>query len=147
MPAATDPLIAATAQALGDAGYRPLPVSGMLETNRRTIADLMARHGRWGEMAETPVFVALRQAQQRHLESASRALAAKALIRAEESLDKASFLQATTGFAILVDKSRIFAGEPTDIHANLNLHAAVSIDKLCDVLNQRLIEINADKIK
>ena len=145
MPAAIDPLIAATAQALGDAGWQGRGIARQLGIADSTIQDVITRHGRWGEMADAPMFVQLRATQQRHLESAGRALAAKAMIQTEIALPKASALQAATVAAIMIDKSRILAGEPTEIHANLNLNAAVSIDKLCDILNQRLIEINATK--
>jgi hypothetical protein len=49
---------------------------------------------------------------------------------AENKIDKASFAQLVFGAAIMTDKARLLAGEPTEIHANLNLTAVASLDNL-----------------
>jgi len=39
----------------------------------------------------------------------------------------------------MMDKDRLLAGEPTEIHANLNIHAVTTLDKLAAMLGQSLI--------
>ena len=145
MPAAIDPLLAAQAIVMSEAGYQGSQIHRTLGIGYASINEIVNRHGRWGDLPEEPVFRKLRSEQQRTLEAAARAMCAKALVQTEAALPKASALQAATVFAICVDKSRIFAGEPTEIHANLNLNAAVSLDKLASILGQRLVETNDDK--
>ena len=147
MPADIDPFLGAEAQAMDQAGYGNAAISRSLGLAPATIHDIVNRHGRWNELAERPVFEALRRRQNQILEAGYRTMAAKALVQCEKTIDKASAYQAAGISGLLLDKSRLLAGEPTSIEAHLNLHAAVSIDKLCDVLNQRLIEINEAKIK
>jgi hypothetical protein len=49
-------------------------------------------------------------------------------------IDKASFYQLVFGAAIMMDKVRLLAGEPTEIHASLNIHAVTTLDKLAAIL-------------
>ena len=55
-------------------------------------------------------------------------------------MDKASYAQLVFGAAIMTDKARLLAGEPTEIHANLNIQAVASLDKLAAMLGQSLVE-------
>jgi len=55
-------------------------------------------------------------------------------------MDSASYAQLVCGAAIMTDKARLLAGEPTEIHANLNLHAVAMLDKLASMLGQSLID-------
>jgi hypothetical protein len=94
---------------------------------------------RMEKIAEGETFKRHRQEQNKALEQANRTLAAKALNAAEDKIDKASFYQLVFGAAIMMDKDRLLAGEPTDIHANLNIHAVTILDKLAAMLGQSLI--------
>jgi hypothetical protein len=40
----------------------------------------------------------------------------------------------------MTDKARLLAGEPTEIHANLNLTAVTTLDKLAAMFSQRLVD-------
>ena len=40
----------------------------------------------------------------------------------------------------MTDKARLLAGEPTEIHANLNLTAVTTLDKLAAMFSARLVE-------
>jgi len=40
----------------------------------------------------------------------------------------------------MMDKARLLAGEPTEIHANLNLTAVTTLDKLAAMFSQRLVD-------
>ena len=40
----------------------------------------------------------------------------------------------------MTDKARLLAAEPTEIHANLNIQAVASLDKLAAMLAQSLID-------
>ena len=111
----TDPQIAAQAMALADAGLPPGVIGKTLGKARQTISDIINLHGCWGKIAEKPVFSAWRHAQQQILEASSRQIAAEALEQTQTALPKASALQAATVFAIMIDKSRLLAGESTQI--------------------------------
>src|SRR5688572_3693148 len=101
MPAATDPVIAAQVMNLGDSGYTGSQVGRMLDIPDRTARQIIQRHGRWGEVAERPVFAELRRQQKAHLEAASRSLSAKCLMQAEAGLEKMSSYQAVGMYGIL----------------------------------------------
>jgi hypothetical protein len=40
----------------------------------------------------------------------------------------------------MTDKARLLAGEPTEIHATLNINTIVAMDKLAGMLSQRLVD-------
>src|SRR3990167_5985096 len=100
MPAPTDPLIAAQAMNMGDAGFSGSEVGRVLRIPDTTARDIINRHGRWGEVAERPVFIELRRQQKAHLEAASRALSAKCIMQAEQGLEKMSSYQAVGMYGI-----------------------------------------------
>jgi hypothetical protein len=100
-------------------------LAGLTAGVRLQMGDLFKRH---------------RQEQSRALEQANRTLAAKALNATEGKLDKASFYQLVYGAAIMTDKARLLAGEPTEIHATLDLNTVVALDKLAGMLAQSLID-------
>jgi 5'-3' exonuclease len=95
-------------------------------------------HG-WDEIAEGDVFKRHRQEQNRALEQANRTLAKKSLEMAEQKIDKASYSQLVFGAAIMTDKARLLAGEPTQINATVNIHTVEKMDKLRAMLNQALL--------
>jgi hypothetical protein len=105
-----------------------------------TVHNIVSRAHGWDKIADGDLFKRHRQEQSRALEQANRTLAAKALNAAEGKIDKASFYQLVYGAAIMTDKARLLAGEPTEIHANLNLTAVTSLDKLAAMFSQRLVE-------
>jgi len=53
---------------------------------------------------------------------------------------QASFYQLVYGAAIMTDKARLLAGEPTEIHGHLDLTAVASLDKLAAMFSQRLVD-------
>lgn len=132
-----DPVLAAQAAGLADAGYGASQIAPMVGLNRRSVSDIIRQHGRWGDIAaDRPVFTRLRQAQQQILEASSRQIAAQALEQTETALPKASALQAATVFAIMVDKSRLLAGESTaNVAVDVHLQG---IDELASILGQAL---------
>lgn len=136
----TDPIVAAQAMNLGDAGYSGAAIANMLDISDRTARHLIRKHGRWAEVAERPVFAELRRQQKIHLESASRAIAAKCLIQVEEKLDKASAYQAAGIYGLLRTHERLDAGEPTEIIGHVTDRRSVeSVEALAAALSQVLI--------
>ena len=141
MPALVDPVAAIEAASLADLGYKSPQISQIVGLAPSTIDDIIAKHGRWGEVTETSVFVRLRAEQNKVLESAFRAGAARLFARAfdEDKLSKASTYQLVTSAAIAVDKARLLGGESTE---NLAVSVAVSVnlDELGSRLSRRLID-------
>lgn len=145
MPAAIDPLLAAQAMSLGDVGYNPRQAGSMVGLPGSTVREIVARHGRWGEVAERPVFVRLRAEQTKALEAAGRTLAAKALIQCEETLPKANAYQACLIASIMIDKSRLLAGESTE---NIAVNARVEftgLDVIAEALSRSLINQGSEQ--
>jgi predicted transcriptional regulator len=105
-----------------------------------TVHNILSRAHGWDKIAEGEVFKRHRQEQNKALEQANRTLAKKSLEMAEGKMDKASYSQLVFGAAIMTDKARLLAGEPTEIHANLNYHAVASLDKLAALLGQSLVD-------
>ena len=139
MPGLIDPALGAAAMALGDAGYQPSQIAPAVGLPRTTVNDIIARHGRWGAIAEKPVFVKWRLEQQQLLEAGYRESAGVLLAHAmrEEKLDKSSTYQLVIASKIALDASRLLAGEST---ANVDLHVAVQgMDALASALGQALL--------
>jgi predicted transcriptional regulator len=134
---------AATAVEMAKLGHTSESIAPILGISGRSIRDILNKHGRWGEIAETPVFARLRHEQSKVLESAFRAGAAKLFERAfdAEKLDKASTYQLVTSAAIAFDKARLAAGE-SSINIEVHVDAVVTIDDLSSRLSRRLIDPN-----
>lgn len=130
MGAVTDPIKAAQAMALGDSGMPSTQVAAKVGLPERTAYDIVHRVGRWGELADTPVFAKLRHEQNRALEATGRALAAKFWIHAEDNIDKLSPYQAVVAGSILIDKAQLLAGLPTSIIETHNLTAIANLEDL-----------------
>ena len=139
-----DPVKAAMAMELADTGYMGSQIARKTGLAQTTVHDILNRHGRWGEVAEQPVFAKLRRDQQIHLEAALRTASAKLLDRAmdEDKLAKASTYQLVIASSIALDKSRLLAGEPTEITASVSLVAIQGIDRLASMLSQALLPSN-----
>jgi hypothetical protein len=105
-----------------------------------TVHNILSRAHGWDQIAEGDVFKRHRQEQNKVLEQANRTLAKKSLEMAESKMDRASYSQLVFGAAIMTDKARLLAGEPTEIHASVNYHAIFNLDKLAAMLSQALIE-------
>ena len=105
-----------------------------------TVHNIVSRAHGWAEIAEGDVFKRHRQEQNKALEQANRTLARKSLEMAEGKMDKASYAQLVFGAAIMTDKARLLAGEPTEIHATLDLNTVVALDRLAAMLSQSLID-------
>lgn len=117
---------------LADTGMTPVQIQPIVNMPPSTIGDIIRKHERWGEIAEKPVFSALRAEQNKVLESAMRAGAARLFARAfdESKLEKASTYQLVTSAAIAVDKARLLAGESTENVAQI---AKVEVSGLADL--------------
>ena len=115
-------------------------IEGLTGVNARTAWGILNSEASWGEIKETPVFKANRLKQKEALESASRIVAAKALIQVEKKIENASAYQAAGIYGLLRTHERLDAGEPTQITANFNIHTVVAMDKLAALLSQSLIE-------
>lgn len=141
MPAATDPMKAAQAMNMGDMGYTERAIGANLDVPHTTIHDILARHGRWGDVEVDPLFIQLRAEQNKTLEACARAAAAESWDKAFDSkkLEKASYYQLVVGGSILLDKARVLAGEPSNITANLNINAHIGLDSLSEKLSQALL--------
>lgn len=130
---------AAQADALAQSGYRPMQIERLTGIDEASVRDILRRHGRWGEIAATPVFARLRSEQTRAMEAALRVGAAQAIIEAykPEKLAEASHRDLMVGIGISIDKFRLLAGESTQ---NVDLHVQVSgLDDLAASLGQALI--------
>ena len=95
-------------------------------------------HG-WGEVADREVFKRYREEQNKALEQVNRTMAAEALVKAYGKMKHASFYQLVVGASIMTDKARLLAGESTQ---NIEVHTKLEIaglDKLSDMLSQRLL--------
>lgn len=134
-----DVMKAAQADVLAGSGYNPSAIARATGLARSSVYDVLKRVGHWGEIAETPVFAKLRREQSVALESAGRALAAKAMVQCEDMLPKANAYQACLISSIMIDKSRLLAGEATQIvDVNTKLEVA-GLDKFCAALSQALL--------
>ena len=106
----------------------------------KSVSEILRGKGKWGELVDTPVFRQLRLEQKQIFQVASFELARQSLIHAEQALPKASYLQAVTGYAILRDKERLDAGEPTEIVGHIADRRSIeSIESLAAALGQALI--------
>ena len=137
---------AAAADALAQYGFSTPEIAAKTDISQRTVYDIINRHGRWGEVAEKPVFARLRAEQNQHLEASFRLAAAKSLALAFDpvKLEKASYYQLIVGSSIALDKSRLLAGEPTEITATINLHAIQGLDRLATILSHTLLPQSND---
>jgi hypothetical protein len=86
----------------------------------RTAREIIARQGRWGEVAERSVFAEVRLKQKVHLEAASRMLSSKCLVQLEDTLGNASAYQAAVIDGLLRTHERLDAGEATQ---NIAIHS------------------------
>ena len=139
-----DPVKAAAAMELGESLYTPTEIAKMTGINRHSVHDILARHGHWGEMAETPVFRKYRLEQKVLLQSATMLVAGKALKQVDDKIDKASAYQAAGIYGLLRTHERLDAGEPTEITASINLHAIQGLDRLAAMLSQSLLPASND---
>ena len=139
-----DPAKAAQAMNLGEVGYSSAKVAEIVGLNARSVRDIIRQHGRWGEIAETPVFAKLRLAQNETLEVAFRAAAAEslALAMSPEKLDKASYYQLVIGSGIALDKSRLLAGESTSNIAVAHHVEAEDLDQVVEKLARSLLRFS-----
>jgi hypothetical protein len=138
----TDPVIAARAMELADRGYPSTDIARQTGLAQTTAYDVINKLGHWGKVAETPVFIKLRQEQKLALQSASMAVSAKALIQVEKNIDKASAYQAAGIYGLLRTHERLDAGEPTQITASSNLNVAVELDAIAAALSSSLVPID-----
>ena len=132
---------------LAEAGYSGQEIARNTGLNNRSVYDVLHRHGRWGEVAEKPVFIRLRAEQNQHLEAAFRSAAAEFLVRSmeEDKLAKASTYQLVIASSIAIDKARLLAGESTENVAHLHLHEIPALDRLAEKLGQTLLQRQSEQ--
>ena len=78
------------------------------------------------------------------MQAASTKLAQKALQQVEDKLDKASASQAAIIYAIMRDKERLDAGEPTEITVSYTRHEVSGLDVLAQALSTALLQKQAE---
>lgn len=135
---------AAAAVILHDLGNSTRQIEQTLGLSDTSAHDIIHRHGRWGEVCETPVFKRLRAEQKTHLEAASRVLAAKCLIQVDKTLDKTSAYQAAGIYGLLRTHERMDAGEAS---VNIELHVKgelVGMEQLCAALSRTLVDVSRE---
>lgn len=129
---------AATADAMSEIGYSASQVGAAVGLHPRSVFDVLHRVGHWGKDAESSVFKRLRSEQTKALEAAGRVLAAQAMVQCAETLPKANAYQACLISSIMIDKSRLLAGESTQ---NIEVHTTVELsglDSLAEALSRRI---------
>ena len=133
----TDLRTAALVMELGKTeGRSTRDVSKLTGVPRTTVENILnGAHG-WDQVAQSDAFKWHRQEQNRALEQANRTMAAEALKKAWGKMDNASFYQLVTGAAIMTDKARLLAGEPTENVAHLHLHQFEVMESLSAKLKQ-----------
>ena len=125
--------------AVEEFGYSQKTAAELADISRPSVSDILNGKYRWGELLESPVFNKLRLAQKRAFQVATFELSRKSLIQADSALPKASYLQAVTGYAILRDKERLDAGEPTEISMSYQVTEFRGIDQLAEALARSLV--------
>lgn len=104
-----------------------------------TVHTILSKAAGWGEIAEGPIFKQHRAEQNKLLEVATRQLAADSFKHAADKLSEAGYYQAVVGGSILIDKARLLAGEPTEIHG-ISTQAVTNLDKLAALFANRLVD-------
>jgi hypothetical protein len=120
-------------------GYSSSKAGLVLGLAKHSVTDIINGVSGWNERKQEPLFARYRQEQKAILIHAMTQLTRESLIHASQNLHKASYSQAIVGSAILIDKTRLLAGEPTEITASIELHAVGSLDKLANLLSQSLV--------
>jgi hypothetical protein len=139
MPKRVDITAAATAVELVESQGMSMNAAGKaVGIHGTTVKAILDGARGWDSVIETSLFKARRAEQNKALEQSARTLAAKAYAHAESKLPEASFYQAVVAGSILIDKSRLLAGESTE---NIQHLHAVDVDKL-DELTTLLREVS-----
>jgi hypothetical protein len=137
----TDLRTAALVMELGETeGRSKREISAMTGVPASTVETILKRAHGWDEIAEGDLFKRHRVEQNKALEQANRTLAKKSLEMAEQKMNRASYSQLVFGAAIMTDKARLLAGEPTEIHASVNLHAIQDLDRIGKLIGQVLLD-------
>ena len=144
-----DPLEAVKAFSLADLGYTPQQISQKVNISRPSLYYIFGRHGKWGEIADTPVFNRLRREQNQLLEASYRTIAASSLMHAmtPEKIAKASYYQLIVGSSIATDKAQLLAGLPTEISMSNQVTEFRAIDQLAEALARSLVSKKDDVIE
>ena len=133
----TDPVKAGQVMAMADAGYTPTQIAKELGMSQTTCYYISNRQGIWADIDKKEWMKRYRMLSSNALETCAWDLAKKSFSHAEEKLPQASYAQAVMGGAILVDKARLFSGEPTEIHE-------VITRKNWDNMNDEMVMIHAE---
>ena len=144
MPGAPNVPLDRAAQALElvELGYSQRIAGEITGIPQQTVSQILNRHGKWGEVAEEPVWRELRSIQKRHFQAATLQVCKKALEQVDLTIGKASAYQAAGIYGLLRDHERKDAGESTE-NVSIRVEAAVTIDDLSARLSQRLIDPNS----
>jgi hypothetical protein len=141
----TDLRTAALVMELGETeGRGKREISTITGVPASTVETILNRAHGWDEIAEGELFKRHRLEQNKALEQANRSLAKKSLEMAETKMDRASYSQLVFGAAIMTDKARLLAGQPTELIASVNLHAIQDLDKIGKLLSQALVDVEKE---
>ena len=136
---------AAEAKALADLGHQGTQIADAMGLPVRTVDDIINGRNGWGEIiANNEAFRKYRTDAKRKMQAASTKLAQKALQQVEDKLDKASASQAAIIYAIMRDKERLDAGEPTEIAVTYTRHEVSGLDALAQALSTALMQKQAE---
>jgi hypothetical protein len=133
---------AANALAYSDLGYPNNQIAQLANISETSVREILNQHGRWGvnlKGVDRAVLARLRQEQNAVLEQAWRTGAAQAMARAftPDKMEKASFLQLTTGACQAIDKSLLLSGAPTQIVGHIEDRRSIeSLEALATALSQ-----------
>lgn len=129
---------AAKAAALVESGYSHRKTSKLTGLSAFTVGQIVDGDEGWEERKNLPVFKRYLTEEKDRIIHAMTELTKKAIGQANKVVDKASFYQAVTGAAILIDKTRLLTDQSTSNVAVLHKVDAESIDKLANLLSQGL---------
>jgi predicted transcriptional regulator len=106
---------------------------------RSTVHTIVSGAHGWAEVAEGQLFKRYRDEQNKALEQVYRTMTAEALKKAYGKMSKASYYQLVCSAGIMTDKYRLLAGESTQNIEVHNKHEIEGLDKLSELLSQRLL--------
>ncbi len=112
----TDPQKAAAVVAMSEGGYGPSAISRDLEIPRSTVRSILNGDDGWDRIHDQGWFQGYVATQRVALQAACTEIAKKGLKRVDETIDSATCGQAMWVTAVAIDKSRLLAGEATEIH-------------------------------
>ena len=134
----TDLAMAGKIKGMHDMGMSNKKISRTTDCPTSTVGDIIAGRHNWSNLVSDPEFAKYRKEQKRAMQVSSIELAKKALAQTEAGLTKSSAAQAAVIYAIMRDKERLDAGEPTEIRETVLRADIERLDELADKLSRSL---------